>query len=52
MRSMILVTAANGNQGKQLIPRLIAQGASIDSFGYWEPMFFEAMRTVHFGDHF
>jgi len=31
--------------------RLIAQGASPDLFGCWEPMFFEAMRTVHFGDH-
>ena len=30
--------------------RLIAQGASAHLFGYWEPMFFEAMRTVHFGD--
>jgi hypothetical protein len=30
--------------------RLIAQGASAHLFDYWEPMFFEAMRTVHFGD--
>jgi len=30
--------------------RLVAQAASVDSFKYWEPMFFEAMRTVHFGD--
>jgi hypothetical protein len=32
--------------------RLIAQGASAALFAYWEPMFFEAMRTVHFGDQF
>jgi len=36
-------------QGRTQV-RLIAQGASADLFGYWEPMFFEAMRTVHFGD--
>jgi hypothetical protein len=36
-------------QGRTQV-RLIAQGASPDLFGYWEPMFFEAMRTVHFGD--
>jgi hypothetical protein len=29
--------------------RLVAQAASIDRFTYWEPMFFEAMRTVRFG---
>ena len=32
--------------------RLIAQGASIELFEYWEPMFFEAMRTIHFGSGF
>ena len=36
-------------QGRTQV-RLIAQGASTALFGYWEPMFFEAMRTVHFGD--
>jgi len=36
-------------QGRTQV-RLIAQGASAALFGYWEPMFFEAMRTVHFGD--
>ena len=30
--------------------RLIAQAASVDQFAYWEPMFYTAMRTVHFGD--
>lgn len=29
--------------------RLIAQAATVERFAYWEPMFFEAMRTVHFG---
>ena len=29
--------------------RLIAQAASVEAFDYWEPMFFEAMRTVRFG---
>jgi hypothetical protein len=29
--------------------RLIAQGATEAAFTFWEPMFFEAMRTVHFG---
>ena len=29
--------------------RLVAQAASVETFAYWEPMFFEAMRTVHFG---
>jgi hypothetical protein len=36
-------------QGRTQV-RLVAQGASAHVFGYWEPMFFEAMRTVHFGD--
>jgi hypothetical protein len=30
--------------------RLIAQAATIERFDYWEPMFFQAMRTVRFGD--
>jgi hypothetical protein len=30
--------------------RLIAQAASPELFDYWEPMFFEAMRTIRFGD--
>ena len=30
--------------------RLIAQASSVEAFAYWEPMFFEAMRTVHFGE--
>jgi hypothetical protein len=29
--------------------RLVAQGASVAAFDYWEPMFFEALRTVRFG---
>jgi hypothetical protein len=29
--------------------RLIAQSASIEQFSYWEPMFFEAIRTIRFG---
>jgi len=29
--------------------RLVAQAASVDLFHSWEPMFFEAMRTVRFG---
>jgi len=29
--------------------RLIAQAASTERFAYWEPMFFTAMRSVHFG---
>jgi hypothetical protein len=32
--------------------RLVAQAATVDAFAFWEPMFFEAMRTVHFGDSF
>jgi hypothetical protein len=30
--------------------RLIAQAASVDQFGYWEPMFYTAMRSVHFAN--
>ena len=30
--------------------RLVAQGATPAEFDYWEPMFFESMRTVRFGD--
>jgi hypothetical protein len=30
--------------------RLIAQAAGVDQFGYWEPMFYTAMRSVHFAD--
>lgn len=30
--------------------RMIAQGATVEQFEYWLPMFFEAMRTVRFGD--
>jgi hypothetical protein len=30
--------------------RLVAQGASLERFAYWEPMFFQAMRTLRFGD--
>jgi hypothetical protein len=29
--------------------RLVAQAASVPLFDYWEPMFYEALRTVHFG---
>jgi hypothetical protein len=29
--------------------RLVAQAASTEQFAYWEPMFFTAMRSVHFG---
>jgi hypothetical protein len=32
--------------------RLIAQAASVAQFTYWEPMFYTAMRSVHFGDPF
>jgi hypothetical protein len=31
--------------------RLVAQAATEEAFAYWEPMFFEAMRTVHFGTY-
>jgi hypothetical protein len=30
--------------------RLIAQGASPDEFDHWEPMFYQCMRTIRFGD--
>lgn len=30
--------------------RLIAQGSTPDRFAYWEPMFFQAMRTFQFAD--
>src|SRR5579884_2410293 len=30
--------------------RLVAQGATIERFNYWLPMFFESMRTFRFGD--
>ncbi|HET6319240.1 MAG TPA: hypothetical protein VFG86_22520 [Chloroflexota bacterium] len=36
-------------QGRTQI-RLIAQAASPERFDYWEPMFFQAMRTIRFGD--
>lgn len=32
--------------------RLIAQAASVAQFAYWEPMFYTAMHSVHFGDPF
>jgi len=30
--------------------RLVAQGATVDAFEYWLPMFLESMRTFRFGD--
>ena len=30
--------------------RLVAQGATVEAFEYWLPMFFESMRTFRFGD--
>ncbi|HEV8635019.1 MAG TPA: hypothetical protein VG370_12355 [Chloroflexota bacterium] len=30
--------------------RLVAQGSSPERFAHWEPMFFQAMRTLRFGD--
>jgi hypothetical protein len=30
--------------------RLVAQGATVERFDYWLPMFFESMRTFRFGD--
>jgi hypothetical protein len=36
-------------QGRAQI-RVVAQGASPEAFGYWEPMFTTMMRTVRFGD--
>jgi hypothetical protein len=35
-------------QGRTQV-RLIAQGATVEQFDYWEPMFFSTMRTVRFG---
>jgi hypothetical protein len=32
--------------------RLVAQAASVNAYAYWEPMFYEAMRTLRFGDWF
>jgi hypothetical protein len=34
-------------QGRTQV-RLVAQAASVALFEYWEPMFYEALRTVHF----
>lgn len=36
-------------QGRTQV-RLLAQGATVAAFDYWEPMFYQAMRTVRFGD--
>ena len=36
-------------QGRTLL-HLQAQGASVQAFDYWEPMFYQAMRTVRFAD--
>ena len=36
-------------QGRTQI-RMVAEGSSVERFGYWEPMFFTAFRTVRFGD--
>jgi hypothetical protein len=36
-------------QGRTQV-RLLAQGATVEAFDYWEPMFYQAMRTVRFGD--
>jgi hypothetical protein len=36
-------------QGRTQI-RLVAEGSSVERFGYWEPMFVTAFRTVRFGD--
>jgi hypothetical protein len=30
--------------------RLIAQARTVDDFAYWEPMFFQSMRTFRFSD--
>ncbi|HEY3083033.1 MAG TPA: hypothetical protein VGM69_24345 [Chloroflexota bacterium] len=30
--------------------RIVAQGKTVADFGYWEPMFFQSMRTFRFGD--
>jgi hypothetical protein len=36
-------------QGRTQV-RLVAQGATAEAFGHWEPMFYQAIRTVRFGD--
>jgi hypothetical protein len=36
-------------QGRTQV-RLVAQAANAAIFAYWEPMFYEALRTVHFGN--
>jgi hypothetical protein len=36
-------------QGRTQV-RLVAEGSSEERFGYWEPMFLTAFRTVRFGD--
>lgn len=36
-------------QGKLLV-RVVAQAASVDEFAYWEPMFYQTIRTFRFGD--
>jgi hypothetical protein len=36
-------------QGRTQV-RLLAEGSTVERFGYWEPMFFTAFRTVKFGD--
>ncbi len=38
-------------QGRTQV-RLVAQAASVAGYAYWEPMFYEAMRTVRFGGWF
>jgi hypothetical protein len=38
-------------QGRAQV-RLIAQASTPALFEFWEPMFFEAMRTIHFGTNF
>jgi len=35
-------------QGRAQV-RLIAQAATVEQFDYWEPMFYTAIRTAHFG---
>jgi hypothetical protein len=36
-------------QGRTQV-RLVARAATVEAFEYWEPMFYEAIRTVRFGD--
>src|SRR3954447_25685097 len=36
-------------QGQTQI-RLVAEGSTVERFGYWEPMFVTAIRSVRFGD--